>query len=81
MTSWPGHKDHIYAMCYDPTTKTLVTGGKEGACFVWNSEGKIQQRWSASLIAVFCKVPFLTFIDRVILMSLILDLIYEIGSK
>lgn len=44
LTSWQGHKDQIYAMCFDPKTRTLVTGGKEGVCLVWNSEGRIQHR-------------------------------------
>ncbi|GMH42967.1 hypothetical protein BSKO_10889 [Bryopsis sp. KO-2023] len=44
VTSWQGHKDQIYAMCHDPLTKKLVTGGKEGVCVVWSEEGRMEQK-------------------------------------
>ncbi|CAD7696763.1 unnamed protein product [Ostreobium quekettii] len=44
VSSWEGHSDQIFAMCFDPTSRSLITGGKEGTCLVWSEEGAITQR-------------------------------------
>lgn len=39
--SFVGHRDQIFAMCYDEEQAQLVSGGKEGTLIVWSSEGQI----------------------------------------
>eukprot|EP00803_Ostreobium_quekettii_P004944 evm.model.scf_1877.2 EVM.evm.TU.scf_1877.2 scf_1877:18665-29923(+) len=44
ISSWEGHNDQIFTMTFDPSSRSLITGGKEGTCIVWSEDGIITQR-------------------------------------
>lgn len=41
VNSFVGHRNQIFAMCYDEEQAQLISGGKEGTLIAWSSEGQI----------------------------------------
>jgi WD40 repeat protein len=41
-TSFTGHTNTIFALCYDETRDQVISGGKDGAVNYWTKEGKVK---------------------------------------